>query len=315
MFIPADRKKGSNILLAGAGGGYDFMCALPIALTLMEQGHSVHLANYSFTRLREVKQAEWLSEDLLRVDARSALPESQYFPEAKLSRWFLEARRMQMPVYCYADIGVRPLAKTFKLLKKKLSIDEIFIVDRGVDGIFRGDEFNLGTPTMDAISIIAGALVPFPKKMYAMTAFGSEGVGHEVSHADVLARIAQLTASRDFYGVGSLVASDPSCRGFLDAVDHVWRRTLPQQHGNIVGSIVKSVAGAFGDVAVNTKTVERPIWVSPLTNLYWYFDLGAVARMKLYYRDAVQTDSVGQVVELINNLRKNLHVERQNIPI
>lgn len=40
-----------NILIAGAGGGFDVFAGLPIYFTLREQGKTVHLANFSFADL------------------------------------------------------------------------------------------------------------------------------------------------------------------------------------------------------------------------------------------------------------------------
>lgn len=53
MSIPINYTKKTNILLAGAGGGFDFLCALPLALKLMDEGHNVFIANYSFTFLHK----------------------------------------------------------------------------------------------------------------------------------------------------------------------------------------------------------------------------------------------------------------------
>jgi hypothetical protein len=38
----------NNILVAGAGGGYDVFCGLPLCFSLKRAGKTVHLANLSF---------------------------------------------------------------------------------------------------------------------------------------------------------------------------------------------------------------------------------------------------------------------------
>jgi hypothetical protein len=38
-----------NILIAGAGGGFDIFAGLPLYFTLRNMGKTVHLANYSFS--------------------------------------------------------------------------------------------------------------------------------------------------------------------------------------------------------------------------------------------------------------------------
>ena len=38
-----------SVLVAGMGGGFDVFCGVPILLTLQQAGHTVHLANLSFS--------------------------------------------------------------------------------------------------------------------------------------------------------------------------------------------------------------------------------------------------------------------------
>jgi hypothetical protein len=47
--VPFDLPPGCKVLLVGAGGGFDFVCGLPVAFELEARGHTVHLANYSFS--------------------------------------------------------------------------------------------------------------------------------------------------------------------------------------------------------------------------------------------------------------------------
>ena len=44
-------KQSQNILIAGAGGGFDVFCGLPLYFWLRKDGKTVHLANLSFTEL------------------------------------------------------------------------------------------------------------------------------------------------------------------------------------------------------------------------------------------------------------------------
>lgn len=88
-----------------------------------------------------------------------------------------------------------------------------------------------------------------------------------------------------------------------------------EKHSNIVSSIIKAMSGNFGDTLVNEKATS-PIWVSALTNMYWFFDLDAVAKMKLFYNDVLQTETVEEVanvIELIRETKKSCI--RSNIPI
>jgi len=316
MNIPVKIREKSNILLAGAGGGFDFLCALPVALLLLEEGHTVHVASYSFTALKKVKNARCLTDNIIEITEKSTLEGSEYFPEFFLSQWFKEKKGISMPVYCFPTTGIKSLRKAYIFLKESLHLDCVFIVDGGVDGIFRGDEFALGTPSMDAISIIAASLSDFQNSYYAMTAFGTEGVNKEVSHADVLERISELIKKDKFYGLSALLKHTRIGREFIDGATYIFDRMKPEYRSTIVSSILKAMDGNFGDMAVNEKTAERPVWVSPLTLLYWFFDLEAVAKMKLYYSESLNTDSVFDVVEIIEKTRSSeTHRIRKSIPI
>jgi hypothetical protein len=87
-----------RILLAGAGGGFDIFCGLPLYFALRKAGKEVHLANLSFSALSATK-AERLSPILFKVDADTT-HSNDYFPEAFLSSWFRESEKLEVPVYC-----------------------------------------------------------------------------------------------------------------------------------------------------------------------------------------------------------------------
>ncbi|WP_010249395.1 DUF1152 domain-containing protein [Acetivibrio cellulolyticus] len=315
MLLPINLNKKSNILLAGAGGGYDFLCSLPIALKLIEQGHNVFIANYSFTYLNSVTNGKWISPEIMEITYKSSIEGTDYFPELYLSKWFKEIKKVDMPIYCFPRIGIKPLYKAYEFLKKFLDITDVMIVDGGVDGIFKGDEYDLGTPSMDSISIISSSLNDFEHKYYIFTAFGSEGANKEVSHAEALNRVSDLIKEDKFFGVASILKNTETGKEFVQAVEYIYKNMPSEKHSNIVSSIIKAMSGNFGDTLVNEKATS-PIWVSALTNMYWFFDLDAVAKMKLFYNDVLQTETVEEVanvIELIRETKKSCI--RSNIPI
>ena len=57
--VPFELRPGSRVLICGAGGGWDFVCGLPIALELEARGHRAHLLSYSFTDLDAIEGASW----------------------------------------------------------------------------------------------------------------------------------------------------------------------------------------------------------------------------------------------------------------
>ena len=91
-----------RILVAGAGGGCDVYCGIPLYLALRERGLEVHLASLSFANL---SKHEPLGDALSIVRARDPDGASSYAPELHLARW-LAARGIDAPVYAFERVGV-----------------------------------------------------------------------------------------------------------------------------------------------------------------------------------------------------------------
>ncbi len=86
-----------RVLLAGCGGGYDVLGAVPLIAELAQGGRQVHLASLSFTHLNGLAGARQDREhpNLYEVPAGAATPRA-YCPEAWLARW-MEERLGQRP--------------------------------------------------------------------------------------------------------------------------------------------------------------------------------------------------------------------------
>lgn len=307
MIVPFGIKKNSTVFIAGCGGGFDVLSAgFPIGLALEKRGHRVVYGSYTFTNLSFVKNFERIKNPNGKIGSicskvdRHSICENSYFPEKYLSEWHFEHRNMEMPVYCYSGQGVQTLVDLFNYIQELEEVDYLFIVDGGADGIMRGDEYDLATPTLDAISIIAGSLSEIKQSYYVLSAFGTEGVGKGFSHAEALHRMSDLIKSNQMLGVSSLL-NDPSIKqDYLSLYDLVSEKMYKNDSSTIMGSIAESVKGVFGDTAVNNKTSFEPVWISPLTSLLWYFDLEGVAKMKLYYDDIKDTVYFHEAQQLFN---------------
>jgi hypothetical protein len=304
------------VLVAGAGGGFDFLCGLPIVLELERRGHDVHIANYSFTRLPLVRGGSWYGEHLLQITADSRLELGDYFPEQLLARWYRECKAIEKPVWCLAQTGVVPTTASYDFLVERLGIQTVICIDGGVDGLFRGDEFDLATPSMDSISVMAVNLCRAPRRIYACTAFGTEGAEGKVSHAQALARMADLVRAGAMLGVGTTIQSSEVGREFLAAVQTIHGWTPPLRRSIVVGTLQAAIEGAYGPTVVHEKTRERPPWVSPLTSLIWYFEADAVARLKLFYNRCLGSTTVQDVADAVEQARSKIPIQPyEPIPI
>jgi hypothetical protein len=316
MQIPFDLPEHSRVMVAGAGGGFDVICALPVALKLKELGHEVHLANYSFTNLSAVRAADTSVKDLFCIGSQSRLSSGDYFPELELCRWWEKTYDQPQNVWCYSLVGVRPLTRMFQYLETALKLDAIVVLDGGVDGLFIGNEYDLATPSMDAISIIAASTLKHCKKVYAFTAFGTEGAESKVRHADALLRISELIAQDGFIGVTALTRNSAIGKLFIEALDFVHKSLPPEKHSVIAGSIVAAMRGNFGYTSFNVKTQTSQVWLSALTLLYWFCELDSVADAKSYIKEVMDTDSVSDVADAIERTRARMGIlPKADIPI
>lgn len=293
--------KAQTILIAGAGGGFDVFCGLPLYFWLKKAGKAVHLANLSSGALGFC-DAENPTPALWRVTAQTAA--TKYFPEMHLSAWLTE-RYGETPVFAIAPSGVRPVSAAYEWLASTLQPDAIVLVDGGTDSLMRGDEAGLATPEGDAVSLLAvQALTGIPKKLLVCLGFGVD-THHGVCHAHFLENVAALSRDDAFLGAWSLLHNSEESQFYREACEFAFAR-LPQQPSIVNTSIIAAVAGSFGDIHATRRTEGSKLFINPLMALYWSFQLEGVARRNLYLDQIRNTDSAEQVALTIEKFRDSL---------
>lgn len=253
-----------RILVAGAGGGYDVVCGPPLFFALEALGYEVHLASLSSTPLNDVGAVTQHTETLLEVTAQSSRP--SYFPEGWLSRWFQERLGRRQSVWCFTASGVVPYAQSYQYLIDRLGIEAVIVVDGGVDSLLRGDEYSLASPLEDALTLAAVNLAAVPHKWLMTTAFGAERLDN-ISHAQVLARIAALTQEDALLGVSTILRSSEEGTRFVQAAEYILEHQQGMHQSVVVSCLLAALRGEFGDQRVNPYTQNTPPWVSPLMSL------------------------------------------------
>jgi hypothetical protein len=305
-----------NILIAGAGGGFDVFSGLPIYFTLRELGKTVHLANYSFTELslvHIVSEPEVLVKGLL-VGARGFVHTPfSYYPEGYLAQWFREARGEDVTVWMFAKTGAAPLAEAYAALTEHLHIDTIILVDGGVDSLMRGDEIGAGTLVEDAISLAAVDSLDIPVKILACIGFGTE-VEESVCHYNALENMAMLAKEGAFLGSCALTPQMECFQLFEAAARYVWEQpNHPKSH--ISTRIIPAVRGEFGDFHMYDEYRHNTIFVSPLMSLYWFFDASAVIRRSLIIEMLKSTYTVREAFLKVTTLERGFVPRpRRSIP-
>src|SRR5262245_9594304 len=128
-----------RVLVAGCGGGYDVLGAIPLRHALRAAGVEVHLASLSFAYLNGLDADQDAEHpNLYAVTARAAT-ERAYCPEAHLARWLDAEHGGAHVIWSFDKTGVRPLAAAYRALARRLELDAIVLVDGRIDAVLRGD--------------------------------------------------------------------------------------------------------------------------------------------------------------------------------
>jgi hypothetical protein len=288
----AELQGARSILLAGAGGGFDVYCGLPLYFALRDAGKAAHLANLSFASLRR-DAGRRLAPAVVEVTADASGSET-YFPERALARWF-RARGEDVPVFAFENTGARPLRDAYRALVAHLGCDTILLVDGGTDSLMRGDEAGLGTPHEDIASIAAVDDVEVPRKYLACLGFGVDYF-HGVCHAQFLEAVADLIRDDGYLGMFSLTRDMPEVALYAGAARAAFA-AMPHHPSIVSSSILSAIEGFYGDHHTTMRTAGSTLWINPLMAVYWCFRLGPVAR-RILYLDRVKATETRQEVGL-----------------
>ncbi|WP_206074527.1 DUF1152 domain-containing protein [Antribacter gilvus] len=297
-----------NVLIAGAGGGFDVYAGLPLALALRAQGRRVHLANLSFTQLHLLADDVWVAPDLARVTPATSGCDD-YFPERALAVW-LAVHGFPSPVYAFPLTGVQPLREAYRALAEQVGpLDAVILVDGGTDILLRGDESGLGTPVEDMTSLAAVAgLDEVPVRIVACLGFGIDS-HHGVNHVQVLENIAELDAAGGYLGAFTIPSGSREAELYRDAVAHA--AELTRLRPSIVnGQIAAALEGRHGDVRFTTRTSGNELFVNPLMAMYFTFRLGQVAARNLYLDRLENTVGCRQVASRTEAFREEIEPRR-----
>jgi hypothetical protein len=282
-----------RILLAGAGGGFDIFCGLPLYFALRRRGCEVHLANLSFSRLPV------LADDpcpVYKVEP-STKGSPNYFPERCLSEWFANELGEDVPIWSFAKSGVQPLRRAYELVLAQTNADAIVLIDGGTDSLMRGDECGLGTPAedMSTIAAVHGLDAAWaPTRLLVSVGFGVDSF-HGVAHADVLEAIAAIDKAGGYLGVFPLLRGMPEVERYREAVEYSCRAT-PDRPSIVNLSILSAIDGEFGDHHRTARTRGSELFINPLMSLMFAFEL--------LYLDALEhTQTIYEISAVLERVR------------
>jgi hypothetical protein len=289
-----------RVLLAGCGGGYDVLGAIPLAHQLRARGVEVELASFSFSYLNALDAPRDAQHPNLYAVGAAAATERAYCPEAWLARWLDEELGGASVVWSFEKTGVRPLERAYRALVERLALDAIVLVDGGIDALLRGDEVSLGTPAEDLTSLAAVTGVPELPIALACVGMSAE-LRDGISHAQVFERMAELAREHAYLGASALVPGTAACDAYARCVEYVFTGQMHQKRSHVHSVITRSLGGEFGAKAPH-------VWLSPLASMYWFFDARAVARSHVFLDELRGTEGIWDVAERIAAVRSRLNI-------
>lgn len=274
-------EKAQNILLAGAGGGFDIASGIPLYTYLKTQGKNVILANLSFTELTQIGSEE-VCPSTYPITVNSNPQE--YFPEKYILEW-LSKTYSEMPImYGFLhDVGVAPLRQAYQYLIKEHQLDTIILVDGGTDSLMFGDESAVGTIIEDACSILAVAKAGASKNYLVSIGFGVE---QHLNHHACLQNIATLTESGGYLGSLSLTAAMPEGKAYIALTEYL-NEKMPEKKSIVINSVMSAMQGHYGNYHATPRTNNSTQYISPLMPLQWCFRLEDIAK-RISFANRVQ---------------------------
>lgn len=297
-------KNSKNILLIGIGGGFDFLQGVPVYEKLHNLGKNIVWANLSFSDVHILDEYN----KFVIVDAYTKnIPVSKYFPEKYLCEWYLKEHDRYLSIYTFPRFGPKIIKEIVGMIISEHSVDLIICIDGGTDSLMRGDEPELGTPEEDLSTLCALSFHKNIEQLLITTVFGVDHY-HGVQHYYFLKAVSELSRKNGFFGVESLLPNSIEADVYNRILDYVHSKM--QSYKSIVSSCLKeSLQSNFGDIKLSVEPRNAVSFISPLTNMYWYFDAKKVASRCLYINDISDLKLYPEVTEAIKRFRNRIIIQ------
>jgi len=276
-----------TVLLAGCGGGFDFVHASLIWPELRRLGKEVVWHSYSFGRPERIGDAPlvWSSEGVeVRRVSSDCIPPVDYCPEVHLASYLDSQRVDDESHWLYAsyarDWTVPSLTEFYTHLVREHDLDAVVLFDGGSDSLMMGDEEGLGDPIEDAVSVAAVSNLEVEIKLLVAVGLGADRFNH-VSDGATLRAVAELRSLGGF--LGSLSIDSRMARQYRELLEHIYAR---QEFRSVLsGCIAAAARGLHGSEVVPEDMAHRVreggVYIWPLMAMLWGFDVDSVASRSL----------------------------------
>lgn len=293
--LASDKVK--TILLTGCGGGFDFVHGALLLPHLRQLGKRVVILSYSFGSARNISDAEVVFSEKTpqglceaKLVTAKATGNQRYEPEIGLCAYLDKQWPEEAPhqVYaCYARLfSVPMLVRLYRQVIRAHGVDTVVTIDGGSDSLMRGDEYGLGDPIEDTVSVCAASVLSAEAdgvhtKLLISAGFGMDRFNN-VCDADGLRAIAELSRSGGFRGSVSIEPTSEAFAFYRGAVNFLNERATFRSVMAV--GLIAAVEGSFGYTvpeAVKSRVREGHLYLWPLMGMLFAFDTDAVARRSL----------------------------------
>ncbi|MCL2849686.1 MAG: hypothetical protein FWE61_06545, partial [Micrococcales bacterium] len=105
-----------------------------------------------------------------------------------------------------------------------------------------------------------------------------------------------------YLGAFSIPPDSPEALAYLDAVDHA-QSTTPERPSIVNGQIAAAIRGEIGNSQFTTRTARSELFINPLMEIYFSFDLEGLAQNVGYLDALADTRTRSQVALAIEAYR------------
>jgi hypothetical protein len=254
-----------SVLAVGIGGGGDVVGAMATVTAARALGLAAHVGGVTWERrpidplpgprrIDEVRGAEPFVDGAVLATPDTTGPGGFHFAESRMAEFLGEPVLLVDPTP-----GPAAVAAALDAAAERLGCDLVALVDVGGDVLAHGDEPGLASPLCDSIMLAAAAHLRTPS-IGAVFGLGCDG---ELTHDEVMARLAEVAAAGGWRGAWGLTPGDVDLLTRAVAV-------VPTEAS---ASALRCARGEIGTIAI--REGRRTVPLSPAGALTFYFDPAA----------------------------------------
>ena len=245
----------------------------------------------------EIEGAEPLAPAVLSAGPETRVAGSEvFFAESRMAG-FLGARTVLVDV----TRSPREIALGLQAAAETLTCDLLVFVDVGGDALGHGGEDGLASPLCDAVMLAAASMIDAGGELPVLGAIFGPGCDGELTHDEVLERLAEIASAGGFAGA----------RGLTPAVAERMAAAVERVPTEASAQALRCFHGERGRTTI--RGGRRTLELSPLGALTFFFNvtaaLGSAARLARAVMDADSLESANEVLHGLG-VRTELDYER-----